>query len=76
MIACYIVNISASNLYPLIANRNISGVVYFHKILTENINCNQLVSEILLYAPERTLRRNHSRRTFYVKCRTCMRKDS
>ena len=64
------------HIQPLSARRNVADIVYFNKILTQKINCSQLVSQILLHAPERPFRRNNHRPTFYVKCRICLRKES
>ena len=72
----YLLNCDYFRIQPLSARRNVADIVFFNKILTQKINCSTLVSEILLYAPERPLRRNISRSTFYVKCRTCTRKES
>ena len=73
----YLLNCDNFRIQPLSARRNVADVVFFNKIVTQKINCTQLVSEIFLNAPERPLRRrNYYRATFYVKCRTCIRKES
>ena len=61
----YLLHCEYFRIQPLSTRRNIADVVYFHKILAQKINCTQLVSENLLYAPERPSQQN-APITFYV----------
>ena len=61
---------------PLYARRNVADVLYFQKVLLQKVSCSYLISEIVLYAPERPLRHGHGKCLFFIKCRTCTRKDS
>ena len=69
----YIDRCSFFNIQPLSSRRQISDLVYLHKIINYKVNCTYLVNEITLYTPARIMRQKP---LFYVKARICARKGS
>ncbi len=63
-------------LQTLFARRNVSDLVYLHKVINNQINCSYIVGEISLSAPERRQRHRASKPIFSVKAKMCVRKDS
>ena len=56
--------------------RQVSDLVYLHKIINNKVNCSYIVGEVRIRAPERRQRHQNQKPLLAVDAKLCLRKDT
>ena len=63
-------------LQTLMGRRQVSDLVYLHKIINSKVNCSYVVGEVRIRAPERRQRHQNQKPLLAVDAKLCLRKDT